>query len=89
MTSWTYLLAAWPSIFLRALTIMKLWLWFIVPLGVIQLGYIQAMGVSGLVIFLTSEYTKEENEDYGDKLLYCYMWPILTLVIGYIIHLCM
>lgn len=47
----------------RGFVLAKLWLWFLVPLGVAPLGIAQAIGISALVSMLTHQAQKTEKTD--------------------------
>jgi len=56
----------------RGFVLAKMWLWFIVPFGVVELSVVHAIGLSLIVSFLTfqqgAEKKQEERASFGEKL---------------------
>jgi hypothetical protein len=76
-----------PFIILNGWVLSWLWLWFLVPLGIPAIGVVHAMGITGVVGFLTKQYTETDGEkDRGEKLAYLVVAPFLALAVGYILH---
>ena len=87
-----------PGVFLlNGYVIMVLWGWFIVPLGIIALSLPMAMGISLLVSYMNFQHSdffeKHKNDSSSHKIQrfvsICIGRPIMTLGLGYIIHLFM
>lgn len=61
------LIAASVSILLlmlfRGYVLVKMWTWFVVPLGVVGIGLAHAIGISTIITFLTHKPSSEERED--------------------------
>lgn len=72
-----------------------LWAWFFVPiLNLPLLSLKQAIGISMTVAFLTKKFSTAKDEEDEIKLLKkalkaAFVFPFLTLAIGYIVHLMM
>jgi hypothetical protein len=66
----------------------QLWLWFVVPLGVVPISILQACGlllVVSCTIPKSDIYKKKEEVDSG-KLIGWYITPWFTYLIGYCVH---
>jgi hypothetical protein len=82
------------GVFLNAYTLLCLWLWFIVPLGVPAIGLVHAMGIMLIKGFMMAKYLpkdQEEDEEPATKigklkgsLVFTYTMPIIALGVGYI-----
>lgn len=79
------------SIFLSSLAIKNLWSWFIAGyFGIKQLTIPVALGISVLIgCFKGSSIKKEEDSNITEALFTAILTPLLSLGIGYIIHLFM
>lgn len=77
-----------PISFLRAFVLSVLWGWFVVPLGVPEIGIIGAWG-----LFVTvSLFNDWDNEDYDQEKAFKYIGKMIgrcaiALLIGYILHI--
>ena len=87
------------TIIVSVFATVSLWGWFVVPLGVVAISALQAMGLSLLVRgatitkadFVTAVKSRDENDDITEKTagyVHLVFWG-LTWLSGYIIHLCM
>ena len=69
--------------------VMNLWAWFMVPLGLPVLGYLQSAGISLIPIYLTrgGEITKNKY-DKVNKTMVCavLLRPWLILLTGFILY---
>ena len=80
----------------RGFVLAKMWLWFIVPFGVLELGVVHAIGLSLLVSFLTyqhdakEEKKKSESSSFGEILLQGFivanMYSAIVWGMGAIVH---
>lgn len=52
-----------PMVMLRGFVLSKLWLWFLVPLGVPAIGVALAIGIIVLVNLLTSDPNAAKDDD--------------------------
>lgn len=72
---------------LKGFVLSKLWLWFIVPLGVVAINIPTACAISLIVTLLTAKAGKGENknllETYG---LYAVFY-VFVFLIGYLLAL--
>ncbi len=73
-------------------TASRLWLWFVVPLGVHPVGMWQASGIMCLARFITqnTEVTKKEYaskwmEEWGSSCV-AVLGPVFALSFGYVFH---
>lgn len=72
---------------LNGFVLKYLWGWFIVPLGVKQIGIAHAIGVSLIVGYLTRHIYKSEHEpEFWEQVIAGTVGALLILLIGYIIH---
>ena len=78
-------------IWMSAVTLTWLWLWFVVPLGVMQLSLAHAFGISSIVYYLT--YRPTTNAVDKEQALQAYaqsaIIPFTALGLGYIYQLFM
>lgn len=79
---------------LSGLVASNLWNWFISPLGVMNINWIQGMGIDLLITFLVYRVIQEdmEDQDLNYKMKRFSIALASTLVIwghGYVIHLFM
>lgn len=87
------LLAIWPmSLVLRGYVLPQLWLWFLVPLGLVAISLPHALGISGLLWFflLPKSPTDDDDASVGAKLGKAFMTmlgvPSLSLAFGWLWH---
>jgi hypothetical protein len=74
-----------PVYLLRAYVLVKLWAWFMVPLGIFEIGYAHAIGISLVVGFLTSQYIPAKDKDNKwAAAAHTFLTPIMVLFIGWI-----
>jgi predicted permease len=73
--------------FFQAFVFMKLWHWFVVPLGVMMIGYTQALGLIMIVVILKRmDYSlRAENSKMGERIFNYYVLYAITLGAGYIV----
>ena len=64
-----------------------LWLWFLVPFGLPVLSIPQAIGIAMVVNYLTYQYIKNNDKDWGTALVAALARPFVALGIGYIVTL--
>ena len=75
---------------LRGVIISNLWGWFVVPLDVLPLGYVQAMGLSILISVFVFRANKRDDEKSPIEMIVEGVFLNLALWgIGAIIHLFM
>jgi hypothetical protein len=81
------------SLLLHGWATYKLWSWFIVPLGVPEIGFFHALGIVifvGFVAGFRNSYSEFQNAQdckiIIDCVLYLYVRPILVLVFGWLLH---
>lgn len=68
----------------------QLWSWFIVPFDFPELGIAHAIGISGLIRYLTYQpFLKTQKVDWKQHLAFAVAYPSFILLFGYIVHLCM
>ena len=63
-----------------------LWGWFIVPLGLPEIGLANAIGVSLVVGFLTRHHATSEK-DLSDRIIESLITPLIVLGFGWVVHL--
>ena len=75
--------AVWSGIVLKAL-----WAWFMVPtFGLPDLSLPVAIGVGLVVSFLTHQYVHTKDEDLPRMLFDEFLYPLIALVMGFVVHL--
>lgn len=76
---------------IRGFVLSYLWLWFVVPLGVSEIGIAHAIGLATVVGMLTTN-TSSSSDDSKDTsgiigtVIGHLLGPFLVLLIGYIVH---
>lgn len=79
----------------RGWALAKLWEWFAVPIGAPALGLVEAIGLALLVAFLTARISsadveadrrKSFNEAIFSMLSMTFMFPLMIIGIGYVVH---
>jgi len=83
-----------PITLFKGLAISKLWLWFIVPLGVMPIGVIHGVGLAVILVLFTGSYPHvDKDEDSADIMIrhqiFSVMLTGLCFLSGYIYHLFM
>lgn len=75
--------AIWSGIVLKAL-----WAWFVIPtFGLPDLSLLVAIGVGLTVSYLTHQYVPTNNEDLPKIFVVSFLYPLITLVMGWVVHL--
>lgn len=70
----------------EAFVLMKLWIWFISPLGVLQLSFAQSLGIVVLLDYIRSPVVYYHKEEFKDNPLAQIMCMLLLLSLGFAIH---
>ena len=77
-----------PLMMLRGFVLCKLWLWFIVPLGLHPISYVHAMGIS-IIIGMLTENANAATKDH-DKPIMGILTPFIAILlawgVGAIVH---
>lgn len=88
--TWIALGLSIPATFLRAWVLTLLWAWFVSPLGVVEIGLWQAIGISTFVTLLTFHQLPNSERDPAEQsLVNVFTWLVLSLVclgMGFIAH---
>lgn len=79
----------------RGYVLTILWVWFVVPVFHLPaLGIVTAIGISLVVSFLTHQHrpenpadTRGAGEKFGESIVFALLWPAMTLLIGWAVHL--
>ena len=79
---------------LRGFVAAYLWYWFVVPLGVAAISVPQAIGIALLLGMFTNNASKKDDDEsmeekVGRLILLGVVAPLLTLLVGYVVHLIM
>ena len=85
------------SCFTTGFVLMKLWEYFVTPtFNLAEISFLQALGLSLVVSFLTSKIDWSEDseaisfETFSVKIVsHSVTTPVLTLVLGYLVHIFM
>lgn len=85
---------ATAALVLNGIVLQALWGWFIVPLGLMEIGLAHAIGFNLLVRFCLFTQKEEREDSYSDKeikkrLIVAILYPLLVLLTGWILHLVM
>jgi hypothetical protein len=76
--------------FFNGFVFMCLFNWFLTPLIKLKLSYLNACGIWTMAILLKGKYIGEVNtKEVYSKLVKFVTYPLVYLIIGYIIHLFM
>jgi len=77
-----------PMSLLRGWVLTKMWLWFVTPFGVGPITIFHAIGISILLGMLTRDADIKENsaEEKVKRIVYGFLVPIITLVMGWVVH---
>jgi len=87
-----FIIVASLSTFAAAAAVMLGWLWFIVPLGVQPIGYLQALGIGVLARYLARDDTAEKGckeKEYAELVAEALTAPTMTLLFMWLVHLAM
>lgn len=77
--------AIWSGIVLKTL-----WAWFAVPtFGLPDLSLPVAIGVGLVASFLTHQYVPTKDEDLPKAIVHGFLYPLIALVMGWVVHLFM
>jgi len=88
----TLLICIFPFWLWRSYVLVKLWLWFIVPTGLPPLAFATALGIALIVGLLTPNKINKDPvtlEAIITAVLVAFITPLVGLVTGWCIHLCM
>jgi len=74
------------SLALNAGAIAFSWTWFISPLGVPEIGYAHALGIGGLVSYMTNPTNvKTEKKEHWETIAIIVLRPVIFLAVAYLI----
>lgn len=68
------------------ITIMLLWRWYIVPIGLPKIGFVNAIGIDMFVTFITTAEVKEHTTPYLNRWVTNIIFALTTLVLGWVFH---
>jgi hypothetical protein len=74
-----------PIGLLRGWALSLIWLWFMVPLGVPEIGLFHAWGLSLVVGMFTGNGKSEKNENIFEGMGMLVASPLIMLFVGYIL----
>lgn len=81
------LLTPW-TMMLRGFVLVKLWHWFIVPLGVVELRIPTALGIAVIVSLLTTDYgVIREKREWWEDMFYSTGLSLFAFGFGWIYQL--
>ena len=84
-----YLLQFILSVVLSVLcgaTIMFMWNWFVVPLGLPMIGLVQALGLDTLITFIVTTRVNTNPDPFWDRWITAITYALLTLFAGWLLH---
>lgn len=67
-------------------TIMFMWNWFVVPLGLPMIGLVQALGLDSLITFIVTTRVDTNPDPFWDRWIAAITYAPLTLFIGWLLH---
>ncbi len=85
-----YLVLFVIGVLLEGFVLMNLWQWFIVRLGVPAIGFFHAVGVAllcGFIAYQFYDFKKNEEVNLVEPVMYLFVRPLLTLIIGFLVYL--
>lgn len=85
---WVQLILVTLLSVLSGFTIMVMWGWYIVPLGLPTIGLIHALGLDMLITFIVTT-KKSEDIPFWDNWIWWMVFTVLTLLLGGLLHLFM
>lgn len=71
---------------LRGFVLTIMWKWFIVPLGVVDIGFFHAIGIAMTISIFTQQAQKEEI-DMANAFLSSFALSVIALIFGFIFQL--
>ena len=77
------------GLFLNALALVCLWSWYLVPLGVGEIGYVQAMGIGLIFSLVRGTRTRKRDYDVCSEAGLVLTTPLVVLLFGWVIHFLM
>lgn len=86
----TQLILSLILMIISGFTIMWMWSWYIVPLGLPAIGLIHAIGIDMLVSFVvTTQINIPPNGGFWERFIYGLLLTCVTLLAGWILHFVM
>lgn len=79
-------LLSFALMFFCGLTIMWMWGWYIVPLGLPAIGLFHAMGLDLLLSFMVTTKIENETKPFWEHFISATVFAALTLLAGWIFH---
>lgn len=67
-------------------TIMFMWNWFVVPLGLPMIGLVQALGLDTLITFIVTTRVNTNPGPFWDRWIIAITYALLTLFSGWLLH---
>jgi len=74
---------------LKGIALISLWNWFVVPLGVMPIGFWHALGLSSLITYLTIYQIPEKTPNPTKSLIESCILSLIILFFGWIYHMFM
>ena len=84
-----WIVLALPFLIFSGFTIMTMWEWYFVPLGLPEITIAHAIGIDILVTYLTTTDTKYDTGNKNDnlkRLVYIASYSLSILLMGWICH---
>lgn len=85
---WVQLVLTLVLTVLSGFTIMVMWGWYIVPLGLPTINIVHALGLDMLVTFIVAT-KKGDDTPFWDRWIWATMFALLTLFLGWLLHFVM
>lgn len=78
---------------MNSLALKLLWNWFLVPLGVVQISFLHAVGIAMIISLLNSHTSLQEDDnevlDWSDAMKSQIGIPIFAVIIGFTAYVLM
>lgn len=74
-----------PAYILNGFAIVKLWAWFVVPFGLQPITIAHAIGIGLIISLLTKQYVPQDKDNKYLPLIFSYIYPLVTLLVGWIV----
>jgi hypothetical protein len=77
------------SALIDGIVVSKMWLWFLVPLGVHAISVAHAFGLSCIVNVLVYRPDLKTEGELGERVINCTLFALFTFGMAWVAHLCM
>ena len=71
---------------LRGFVLSYLWTWFMVPLGITEIGVAWAIGIAALVAMIVPTSSSSKEREIPEIIVEFLVSPFIVLLFGWIVH---